>query len=131
MADPQRTRTVLERLRGLGVRVSVDDFGTGYSSLSYLVGLPVDELKIDRSFVLGMRLSAQHATVVRSTISLGHDLNLSVVAEGVEDESTSDRLRTFGCDLIQGYLVSRPLPASELTAWLDQRVVLQDVALAA
>src|ERR1051326_5133247 len=130
MADPQRTRIVLERLRTLGVKVSVDDFGTGYSSLAYLVGLPVDELKIDRSFVLGMQLSAQHVTVVRSTISLGHDLNLTVVAEGVEDQATSNRLRAFGCDLIQGYLLSRPLPAAELLRWIDRRETV-DSALAA
>ncbi len=130
MADPQRTRIVLERLRALGLKVSVDDFGTGYSSLAYLVGLPVDELKIDRSFVLGMHLSAQHATVVRSTISLGHDLNLTVVAEGVEDQATFNRLRGFGCDLIQGYLLSRPLPAAELITWIDRREAFEPMLAA-
>ena len=119
MADPARTIAVLERLRALGARVSIDDFGTGYSSLAYLTSLPVDELKIDRSFVAGMQRSQQHATIVRSTISLGHDLELSVVAEGVEDQPTWDRLRAFGCDLIQGYMVSRPVPAAALLSWLD------------
>jgi EAL domain-containing protein (putative c-di-GMP-specific phosphodiesterase class I) len=126
MADPARTRVVLERLQTLGVHVAVDDFGTGYSSLAYLVGLPVNELKIDRSFVARMGSSAQHAAIVRSTISLGHDLNLTVVAEGVEDESALDDLRGLGCDLIQGFTVCRPVPADRFLVWLDE-----DCALAA
>ena len=100
MADPKRTRSVLEALRQLGLRGAVDDFGTGYSSRAYLVGLPVDELKIDRSFVLGMQTNAQHASVVRSRISVAHDLNLTVVAEGVEDQTAYNRLRAFGYDLL-------------------------------
>ena len=128
MADPLRTRAVLEGLRALGARVSIDDFGTGYSSLAYLTTLPVDELKIDRSFVLGMQGSAKDATIVRSTVSLGHDLGLSVVAEGVEDDATWDRLRAFGCDLIQGYVVARPLFPAALAEWLDDA---QQIALAA
>jgi diguanylate cyclase (GGDEF)-like protein len=120
MADPDRTRAALERLRAKGVRVSIDDFGTGYSSLAYLVGLPVDELKIDRSFVVGMPYSAQHAAIVRTTISLGHDLHLTVVAEGVEDDLAWNRLKSFGCDLIQGYAAAPPLTAPELIQWLDE-----------
>jgi EAL domain-containing protein (putative c-di-GMP-specific phosphodiesterase class I) len=131
MADPNRTRTTLERLRALGVRVAVDDFGTGYSSLAHLVGLPLDELKIDRSFVVGMAFSTQHAATVRSTISLGHDLNLTVVAEGVEDDNVWERLRAFGCDLIQGYVVSRPLSAPQLVAWLDRERASTESAHAA
>lgn len=120
MADPKRTRSTLERLRTIGVRVAVDDFGTGYSSLAHLVAMPVDELKIDRSFVVGMSSSPQHAAIVRSTVSLGHDLNLTVIAEGVENASAAQQLRLFGCDLIQGYMVSWPLPAAELIAWVDK-----------
>jgi diguanylate cyclase len=131
MADPNRTRNSLDRLRALGVRVSVDDFGTGYSSLAYLVGLPVDELKIDQSFVAGMATSEQHAAIVRSTIRLAHDLNLMVVAEGVEDEATWARLREYGCDLIQGYVVSRPVSSALLETWLDHRNDLTTVARAA
>jgi diguanylate cyclase (GGDEF)-like protein len=130
MADPSRTRAVLDALRRLGARVSIDDFGTGYSSLAYLTSLPVDELKIDRSFVVGMHDSVQHDAIVRSTISLGHDLGLSVVAEGVEDERTAERLRVFGCDLIQGYLVARPLAAGALLTWVSGRKPLSSLIAA-
>ena len=101
----------------MGLRISIDDFGTGYSSLAYLRQLPVHELKIDRSFV--RQMSEGDAVIVRSTISLGHDLGLTVVAEGVEDMATWGRLGEFACDLIQGYVVSRPLPALELGQWLQ------------
>lgn len=121
MADPARTCAVLGQLRALGVHVAVDDFGTGYSSLAYLAGLPVDELKIDRSFIVGMRSSAQHAAIVRATINLGHDLGLVVVAEGAEDDLALQRLREQGCDLIQGYAICRPLAAPELLRWFQAR----------
>ena len=129
MADPARTRAVLSKLRAVGVRVAVDDFGTGYSSLAYLAGLPVDELKIDRSFVLGMRSSAQHATIVRATINLGRELGLVVVAEGVEDDLALQRLRDLGCDLLQGYGICRPIAAPDLLIWLHGQT--QEGALAA
>jgi len=116
MADPGRALQVLARLCAMGLRISIDDFGTGYSSLAYLRQLPVHELKIDRSFV--RQMSEGDAVIVRSTISLGHDLGLTVVAEGVEDVATWERLGEFACDLIQGYLVSRPLPAAELDQWM-------------
>ena len=116
MADPGRALQVLDRLCAMGLHISIDDFGTGYSSLAYLRQLPVHELKIDRSFV--RQMSEGDAVIVRSTISLAHDLGLTVVAEGVEDMATWARLGEFECDLIQGYLVSRPLPAAVLGKWM-------------
>ncbi len=118
MADPERARQILARLCSMGVRIAIDDFGTGYSSLAYLKRLPVHELKIDRSFV--QQMSHGDAVIVRSTIGLGHDLGLTVVAEGVEDEATLHRLRSFACDVVQGYFVSRPLSAAQLSAWLQK-----------
>ena len=118
MADVTRTRAILVRLAALGVRLSVDDFGTGYSSLAYLSRLPVAEIKIDRSFVQQMGAEEADAAIVRSTIDLGHSLGLQVVAEGVEDRETWDALALLGCDLAQGYYLSRPMPAEEVEQWL-------------
>jgi EAL domain-containing protein (putative c-di-GMP-specific phosphodiesterase class I) len=98
----------------MGVRVSIDDFGTGYSSLSYLKQLPVDELKIDRSFVGSMTVDENQAVIVRSIIDLGHNLGLRVVAEGLEDEATLAQLAALGCDLAQGYYLGRPAPAESV-----------------
>ena len=98
--------------------MAVDDFGTGYSSLSYLRRLPVNELKVDQSFVARMLTDAQDEVIVRSTIDLGHNLGLHVVAEGVESIAVMDRLRDFGCDAAQGYCIAQPMPGSELVAWL-------------
>jgi len=109
---------VMDQLRSLGVRFAVDDFGTGYSSLASLQRLPVDEIKIDRAFVQELAASGSDSVIVRSTIDLGHAMGLKVVAEGVEDESTLHTLRALGCDLAQGYLLSRPLPAREFREWL-------------
>jgi EAL domain-containing protein (putative c-di-GMP-specific phosphodiesterase class I) len=103
------------------VSVSVDDYGTGYSSLSYLRSLPVDTLKIDRSFVTPMLVDEGNAVIVRSTIELAHNLGLRVVAEGVEDEATREALALLGCHFAQGYYLSRPLPADELGDLLDRR----------
>jgi EAL domain-containing protein (putative c-di-GMP-specific phosphodiesterase class I) len=119
VADPRRVQAVLEQLNGMGIRLAVDDFGTGYSSLAYLTRLPIDEIKIDRSFVTSMSSSEDDAIIVRSTIELGRNLGLQVVAEGVEDAPTWTRLRDLGCDVAQGYHVSRPIPPEELTAWLE------------
>jgi diguanylate cyclase (GGDEF)-like protein/PAS domain S-box-containing protein len=119
VADMFRMRGVLERLGNMGLRLSVDDFGTGYTSLGYLRRLPITELKIDRSFVSQMATSEEDAVIVRCTIDLGRNLGLGVVAEGVEDPEVLDRLRALGCDVAQGYLMSRPIPADELSAWLD------------
>jgi diguanylate cyclase (GGDEF)-like protein len=111
---------VLERLQHMGERLSIDDFGTGYSSLAYLQRLPVHEIKIDKSFVIGLASGAESATIVRSTIELGHDLGLTVCAEGVEDASAQEMLIDYGCDVAQGYFISRPLPAAGFVAWLGQ-----------
>jgi EAL domain-containing protein (putative c-di-GMP-specific phosphodiesterase class I) len=118
MSDAGRALAVLTRLRDLGVSISVDDFGTGNSSLAYLKRLPVNELKIDRPFVCNIATDEEDAAIVRSTIGLGHELGLTVVAEGVEDQASWDQLRQFGCDLAQGYFMARPLSASDLDRWL-------------
>jgi EAL domain-containing protein (putative c-di-GMP-specific phosphodiesterase class I) len=118
MADPELITTTIRKLNGLGVRLSIDDFGTGFSSLAYLRNLPIDELKIDRSFVSPMLGSESDQIIVRSTINLGHDLGLSVVAEGVEDAPTLMQLSNLGCDLVQGYHVSRPMPAGAFVDWI-------------
>jgi EAL domain-containing protein (putative c-di-GMP-specific phosphodiesterase class I) len=120
MNDAARALDVLTRLNALGVRVSVDDFGTGYSSLSYLKRLPVDELKIDKSFVRDMVTDSDDAAIVASTIGLGRGLGLRVVAEGVETQDTWDLLAKLGCDVAQGYYLSRPLPADAFAQWLHE-----------
>jgi diguanylate cyclase (GGDEF)-like protein len=121
LADPFRVRQVLERLNEMGLRLAIDDFGTGYSSLAYLKRLPVQTIKIDRSFVMDMCGNANDATIVRSTIDLGRNLGLEVVAEGVETQEAWGALRALGCTLAQGYLISRPLPADELAQLLADR----------
>ncbi len=120
MTDAARAAEILVMLDTLGVRVSIDDFGTGNSSLRYLRDLPVSEIKIDKSFVLGMRggENGRDKAIVRSTSELGHNLGLRVVAEGVEDEAALDLLSSYGCDLAQGFYIARPMPAEELTQWL-------------
>ena len=118
MSDPGRTIAVLHELSAMGVHLSVDDFGTGYSSLSYLKKLPVNEVKIDKSFVLTMCSSESEAAIVRSIVDLGRNLKLHVLAEGVEDQETWDRLRQMGCHSAQGFHLGRPQPAADLTAWL-------------
>ncbi len=116
MADPERAIVVLRELRSLGVRLSVDDFGTGYSSLAYLQQLPVHEVKVDKSFVLRLGHQAGSSAIVQAVIDLGHALELTVVAEGVEDVDALDALRGLGCDVVQGYLVSRPGPPEAFTS---------------
>ncbi|MEU4764902.1 EAL domain-containing protein [Actinosynnema sp. NPDC023794] len=123
MADPERALPVLRRLHQMGVVLAVDDFGTGYSSLAYLRQLPVDEVKIDKSFVLGMGTDLGDMAVVRSIVELGHSLGLTVVAEGVEDDAARDQLVGMGCDVAQGYLISRPLSEDRFEAWLRARTV--------
>src|SRR3712207_4182887 len=118
VGDPQRARVVLDRLNELGITLAIDDFGTGYSSLAYLKRLPVDEIKIDKSFILQLAMDANDALIARSTVDLGHNLGLRVVAEGVETPEVWRELADMGCDIAQGYLISRPLPAEELTKWL-------------
>ena len=120
MADPVRTAQVLERLHRLGVQLSIDDYGTGYSSLSYLRRLPVDEMKIDKSFVMSMGDDDNDDVIVRSTVDLGHNLGLRVVAEGVEDEQSWARLVALGCDSAQGFWLSRPVPADEVQPMVER-----------
>jgi diguanylate cyclase (GGDEF)-like protein len=126
--DSVRDSTVLGDLHALGLRLSMDDFGTGYSSLSQLRRLPIDEVKIDKSFVLGMSTSQGESFIARSIIELAHNLGLRVVAEGVEDELTRKLLAEMGCDKLQGFLVSRPLPDDRLESWLLARTGVRSAA---
>jgi diguanylate cyclase (GGDEF)-like protein len=121
MADPARAVALLHELRDLGVRLSVDDFGTGYSSLSYLKRLPVHEVKVDRSFVTGLREEGEDVAIVRAIVDLGRHLGLEVVAEGIEDQATWDLLASMGCDLVQGWHLARPMPTGEFLPWLTSR----------
>ena len=118
MDDPQRALQTLERLHGMGFKLSIDDFGTGYSSLAYLKRLPVDELKIDQSFVLNMERDLDDAKIVRSTVDLAHNLGLNVVAEGVETVKAWKLLQSLGCDECQGYLVAKPMPEALFADWI-------------
>ena len=118
MADPVRAYRLLTELAASGVKLAIDDFGTGYSSLAYLKNLPVDQLKIDRSFVSHMHDDPNDAIIVRSVIDLGHNLGLQTVAEGIEDLDTWEQLTNLGCDSAQGYFLARPMPAEQLGAWL-------------
>jgi diguanylate cyclase (GGDEF)-like protein len=118
MAEPGRVLESMRRLRSAGIRFSIDDFGTGYSSLAYLQRLPVEEIKIDRSFVGQMTGEAGSAAIVRATIELGGSLGLDVVAEGVEDERTWQALKRMGCSAAQGYFIGRPMPVGELDGWM-------------
>jgi EAL domain-containing protein (putative c-di-GMP-specific phosphodiesterase class I) len=117
MVDPVGALDTLKRLKQLDVQLTIDDYGTGYSSLSYLQRLPVDAIKIDQSFVTDMLRNKDSATIVHSTIELAHNLNLTVIAEGVEDHSTFQRLADLGCDMAQGFCISRPIPAEQFHEW--------------
>ncbi|WP_330274517.1 EAL domain-containing protein [Lentzea sp. NBC_00516] len=130
IADPHRATDVLTRLRELGVRLSIDDFGTGYSSIAYLRTMPVHEMKIDRSFTTNMRTDASSGAITRSLLGLAHNLELEVVAEGVEDEETWAVLAALGCDIVQGYCLSKPLPADEFVTWLRGRTLAELVVTA-
>ncbi|KIE26108.1 phosphodiesterase [Streptomyces sp. MUSC 125] len=121
LEDPQQAADTLAGLTGHGVKMSLDDFGTGYSSLVHLRRLPVSELKIDRSFVARLAVDTEDAEIVRCTVDLAHSLGLLVVAEGVEDDETWERLRDLGCDAVQGWLVAAAMPPEETTAWLRAR----------
>jgi diguanylate cyclase (GGDEF)-like protein len=116
--DPAHAIANMKRLDALGCRLAIDDYGTGYSSLAYLRHLPVHELKIDKSFVMGMARDASDGVIVRSTVDLAHAMGLAVVAEGVEDEATLDQLRALRCDFVQGYWLSRPLAQGEVAGWM-------------
>jgi EAL domain-containing protein (putative c-di-GMP-specific phosphodiesterase class I) len=118
MSKPEQAINTLSQLRKLGVRLAVDDFGTGYSSLAYLDRLPIQEIKIDKSFVSAMAGEVGRTSIVRASIDLGHSLRLESVAEGVEDARTWDVLAALACDMAQGYFISRPLLAEEVLPWL-------------
>jgi diguanylate cyclase (GGDEF)-like protein len=129
MTDPARAEATLARLSQIGLTLSVDDFGTGYSSLANLKRLPVDVIKIDKSFVMEMAVDASDAAIVRSTIDLAHNLGLRVVAEGVESEDAWRHLEALGCDYAQGYFLSRPLPAEAATRLIRERGTVRAPAL--
>ena len=118
MTDAERGRQVLGDLRRLGVRTSIDDYGTGYSSLAYLRNLPADELKLDRSLTSDVGADPRAAAIVRHTVALAHDLGISLVAEGVEDEGTGAVLAALGCDVAQGFAIARPMPVEDFLTWL-------------
>jgi EAL domain-containing protein (putative c-di-GMP-specific phosphodiesterase class I) len=121
MTDVDRGRRVLGDLRELGVRLSLDDFGTGQSSLARLIRLPVDELKIDRSFVLGLEADERNGAVIRAATTLGRELGLTVVAEGVETHAAWNTLYRAGCDVAQGFLFAQPLPVAQFERWAAER----------
>jgi EAL domain-containing protein (putative c-di-GMP-specific phosphodiesterase class I) len=123
MADPDKALTVLRALHDGGISLSIDDFGTGHSSMTYLQHLPVDELKIDKSFVQAMGKSRGDEVLVRTAITLAHNLGLSVVAEGVEDAAAVTALRELGCDIAQGYHYARPMPAADFDRWFAEYTV--------
>ncbi len=118
MTDPERAALVLQALHRAGIGISIDDFGTGQTSLSYLSALPIDEIKIDRSFIADMTTSVGHHAIVRSIIDLGHNLGFHVVGEGVESQEIASALTAASCDVAQGYLNARPMPAAELSDWM-------------
>src|SRR4029077_5444912 len=122
MAKPDRTQLILERLSAMGFQLAIDDFGTGYSSLAYLGRLPVDEIKIDRSFVMKMSTSDGDRTIVQASIDLAHKSGKRVVDEGVEDTTTLRLLEEMVCDETLGYLIRRPLAAEHLARWLENWV---------
>ena len=110
---------LLEEFRDMGINISIDDFGTGYSSLSYFENLPVDELKIDQSFIINLVKNQNSQKLVKLIIDLGHAFDMEVVAEGVEDAYSLEYLKKFDCDIVQGFLFSRALPHEEMKDWLN------------
>ena len=129
MADPEQSIRVLNALKALGVHIALDDFGTGYSSLSYLYQLPLDSVKIDRSFVKRLIRDANTTTIVRAAIDLSHALGFDVVGEGVESAEIVDRLTVMGCDLIQGFHIAKPMPVAETRAWLDKMAAAMEITV--
>jgi len=120
MADPVRAQRTLQQLHTMGIRLSIDDFGTGHSSLAYLKDLPVDEIKIDRSFVLNMPSDETQAMIVRAIINLAHNLGLTTTAEGVETQAVWNQLHDLDCNVAQGYFMSRPLTETDFMQWLKE-----------
>ena len=121
MSDIAAVRATLDSLERLGVKLSLDDFGTGYSSLAYLKNFPIHTLKIDRSFVTDVAHNFTDQAIAKTIVTLAHSLGMRVIAEGVETQEQSDHLRSFGADCIQGYLITKPLPAAEFEAFLAAR----------
>jgi EAL domain-containing protein (putative c-di-GMP-specific phosphodiesterase class I) len=119
MVDPMLSLDLMTRFRVKGFNLSIDDFGTGYSSMVQLARLPFSELKVDKSFVMRDRQTAESRTIIKSVVDLGHSLGLCVTAEGVEDQETLDYLNTVGCDLAQGYLIAKPMPGNQVAHWVD------------
>ena len=120
--DPETARNTMRRLRNMGIKLSIDDFGTGQASLAHLKILPVDDLKIDKTFVLNLPQCTEDALIVKSTIELAHNMGLTVTAEGVENEAAAELLKSYGCDVIQGYLISKPLSRVAFVAWLRDKL---------
>lgn len=118
MMNPKKSLEILNEFHALGFGVSIDDFGTGYSSLAYLKNLPADEIKIDKSFVMNMASDKKDESIVKAAVDLAHNLDLKIVAEGVEDEKTLDMLSEMGCDYAQGYYLAKPMPSEELLVWM-------------
>ena len=118
MDEPEKVNAVLHEIKSRHVSIALDDFGTGYSSLSYLGQYPIDVLKVDRSFVNEVGVSASHEAIVRAILAMGHSLGMVVVAEGVETTVHAEFLRDEGCDILQGYLISKPVPADQATEFL-------------
>ena len=119
MTDPELSLDILERLNKMGYQLSIDDFGTGYSSLSYLKKMPLNELKIDRSFVQDILVSENDGVIVNATVNLAHNLGFHVTAEGVETEEIMEKLKTYGCDIAQGYYLSKPFSVSDFNKWME------------
>ncbi|MHB1207810.1 MAG: EAL domain-containing protein, partial [Rhodospirillaceae bacterium] len=136
MEDPTHALEVLAQLHGMGLTLSIDDYGTGYSSMAYLKRLPVQEIKIDKSFVLKLASNRGDAILVKSTIELGHNLGLKVTAEGIEDEESLKILQAYGCETGQGYFISKPIPAEDferfyaLSRWSPRRGLMEAAAAA-
>ncbi|MEJ2554404.1 MAG: EAL domain-containing protein, partial [Gammaproteobacteria bacterium] len=124
MSNIDRCTETLKNLSRMGIKIAIDDFGTGYSSLSYLKRLPIDHIKIDRSFVQDMNRDDSDAAIVRSVIDLGHNLGIKVIAEGVEHQDSLALLRNLGCDAAQGYHIGRPMPAPQVDGWLKQAALI-------
>jgi EAL domain-containing protein (putative c-di-GMP-specific phosphodiesterase class I) len=125
MRDPERVRHVLRELSDMGIRIAIDDFGTGYSSLSHLSRMPLDELKIDQSFLKNLAASRLDQSIVQAIVGLAHNLNLSVVAEGVENPEVLPLLKRWSCEFAQGFYLGEPVPAEQLTPYLLTRCVLR------
>ncbi len=118
MEDAEQVRITVSRLSNMGLKISIDDFGTAYSSFAYLKNLQVNELKIDKSFIINMTPDSEDIKIVRSTIDLAHNMRLSVVAEGIETKAALDLLKELNCDFGQGYLIGRPMPVEKLNDYL-------------